>query len=85
MGKLLVWVRALPRRARLAALRFVRESKAVSTVEYAMLVIAVIAIVVAAAGAMTGAFNTLFDTVTEEIGDGADAITEPPAAADQNG
>ena len=44
-----------------AAAGFAKDSRAVSTVEYALIVIAVIAIVGAAAATLSGAFGGLFN------------------------
>ena len=50
--------------------RFVKESRAVSTVEYALIVVAVIAIVGGAALILGGAFKELFDDLGDEMTDG---------------
>lgn len=53
--------------------RFFKESRAVSTVEYALIVVAVIAIVGGAAALLGGAFKELFgDLKTEMDGSVAD-------------
>ena len=59
--------------------RFWRESSAVSTVEYALIVVAVIAIIGVAAGALSGAFNELFQDLTDQINT---AVAETTNAAD---
>ena len=48
--------------------RFFKESRAVSTVEYALIVVAVIAIVGGAAALLGGAFKDLFGDLTTEMG-----------------
>lgn len=53
-------------------MRFVKDPRAVSTVEYALIVIAVIAIVGAAAAMLGGAFDQLFDDLETEINAGID-------------
>ncbi|MCY4012699.1 MAG: hypothetical protein OXG82_08300 [Gammaproteobacteria bacterium] len=50
--------------------RFVKDTRAVSTVEYALIVIAVIAIVGAAAALLGGAFGNLFDQLADEVNAG---------------
>ena len=50
--------------------RFVKDPRAVSTVEYALIVVAVIAIVGAAAAMLGGAFDELFDTLETELNNG---------------
>ena len=58
--------------------RFFKESRAVSTVEYALIVVAVIAIVGGAAAILGGAFKGLFTELKTEMG-GAVAATEKEA------
>lgn len=48
---------------------FFAESRAVSTVEYALIVVAVIAIVGIGAGMLSGAFKGLFTDLTTTMGD----------------
>lgn len=50
--------------------RFVKDTRAVSTVEYALIVVAVVAIVGAAAAVLGGAFDTLFDDLGAELTNG---------------
>ena len=54
--------------------RFLADNRAVSTVEYALIVVAVIAIIGVAAGTMSGAFTTLFDELEDEMTDGIDDV-----------
>ncbi|MCY4012155.1 MAG: hypothetical protein OXG82_05500 [Gammaproteobacteria bacterium] len=54
-------------RVRMAVLRYLRETKAVSTVEYALIVVAVVAIIGAAAATLSGAFEELFNDFGNEI------------------
>lgn len=54
-------------RARLAIQRFLFDTKAVSTVEYALIVVAVVAIIGVAAGTLTDAFDGLFNDFQNEI------------------
>ena len=48
-------------------LRFVEDRTGVSTVEYALIVVAVIAIVGGGVGLLSGAFKTLFDDLTADM------------------
>lgn len=59
--------------------RFFKESRAVSTVEYALIVVAVIAIVGGAAALLGGAFKGLFENLKTEM-QTAVADTEGKAA-----
>ena len=56
------------------ATRFATDSRAVSTVEYALIVIAVIAIVGVAAGLLGGQFKALFNTLGNEIQAGVNTV-----------
>ena len=59
---------------------FFAESRAVSTVEYALIVVAVIAIVGIGAGMLSGAFKGLFTDLTDTMGDSvSDVQTEVSA------
>ena len=66
----LSWARRGAMRVRAAVRRFLFENKAVSTVEYALIVVAIVAILGIAAATMTDAFNALFDTFNDEIQNG---------------
>ena len=67
--------------------RFFKESRAVSTVEYALIVVAVIAIVGGAAALLGGAFKDLFTNLETEMdgsvaavkGKAGDGINPAPA------
>ena len=50
--------------------RFLRDERAVSTVEYALIVVAIIAILGVAAGTMGDAFTGLFDSLANEMQQG---------------
>ena len=52
--------------------RFLAERRGVSTVEYALIVVAVIAILAAVSGEMGDAFNTLFEDLADELEAGMD-------------
>lgn len=54
--------------------RYVKESRAVSTVEYALIVVAVIAIVGAGALILGDAFDELFDDLTADMDGAADVV-----------
>lgn len=56
-----------------------RETRAVSTVEYALIVVAVIAIIGVAAGIMNNAFKELFNDLKDEMNT---AVQETSNAAD---
>ena len=60
-------VRRAASRCRSAALRFCTETKAVSTVEYALIVVAVVAILGTAAAAMSGAFTEMFNDFGDQL------------------
>ena len=55
-------------------LRFVDDRYGVSTVEYALIVVAVIGVVGVGATALSGAFETLFEDLTEEIAGATDDV-----------
>ena len=63
-------------RACARAVRFLRDTHAVSTVEYALIVVAVIAIIGVAAGTLSGAFKDLFGKLETEIGVGINTVKE---------
>ncbi len=63
-------VRSFIGRIRTAAARFWRDDRAVSTVEYALIVVAIIAILGVAAGTMGDAFTNLFDDLANEMESG---------------
>ena len=54
---------------------FVRDRAGVSTVEYALIVVAVIAIVGAGAGMLAGAFDTLFTNLDTQMDAAPAAVT----------
>lgn len=56
--------------AKNAVARFLGDERAVSTVEYALIVVAIIAILGVAAGALGGAFGTLFNNLADEMNSG---------------
>ena len=58
--------------------RFFKESRAVSTVEYALIVVAVIAIVGGAAALLGGAFKDLFEDLEDKM-EGSVAATAKEA------
>lgn len=58
--------------------RFRRNQRGVSTVEYALIVVAVIAIIGVAAAALSGAFNELFNDLSAQLGN---AVAETENAA----
>ena len=70
-------------------LRFIDDKCGVSTVEYALIVVAVIGVVGVGAAALSGAFETLFEDLTEQIENASDDVstaagggtTPAPAAA----
>ena len=66
-------------------LRFIDDKWGVSTVEYALIVVAVIGVVGVGAAALSGAFTTLFADLTTEIAAASDdvstAATGGPAPA----
>ena len=75
--------------------QFLRDRQGVSTVEYALITVAVVAIVGVAAAALTETFTELFDDLTEEItaaqeeigdgGDGGDGGGADTGGADTGG
>lgn len=65
-----VWLRC-------QVVRFAKDPRAVSTVEYALIVIAVIAIVGVAAGMLGGAFQNLFNDLGEELSNGVNNARSP--------
>ena len=56
------------------AVRFRDDIRGVSTVEYALIVVAVIAIVGVAAGLLGDAFSTTFEDLSDRMTDAGDAV-----------
>ena len=56
-------------------LRFIDDKWGVSTVEYALIVVAVIGVVGVGAAALSGAFDTLFTNLTDEIADASATVS----------
>ena len=56
-------------------LRFIDDKCGVSTVEYALIVVAVIGVVGVGAASLSGAFDTLFTDLTTQIADASDAVS----------
>lgn len=54
--------------------RFLGDERAVSTVEYALIVVAIIAILGVAATALSGAFGDLFDNLANQMDSGFDNV-----------
>lgn len=54
--------------------RYAADLRGVSTVEYALIVVAIIGIVGAAAGILGGAFDTLFDDLSQRMTAGAASV-----------
>lgn len=76
-GSLLTAAERAALKIRLAIVRFCFETKAVSTVEYALIVVAVVGIIGAAAAMMGGAFNELFDGFENQIQSVQNNINSP--------
>ena len=62
--------------ARATVTRFFRDERGVSTVEYALIVVAIIAILGVAAGTMSEAFTDLFDDLSQRMSEGVDEVTQ---------
>lgn len=64
-------------KARFSALitQFLADVRGVSTVEYALIVVAIIAIVGVVAGIMGDAFETMFQDLSERMTDGAEDVS----------
>lgn len=54
---------------------FIVDSRGVSTVEYALIVVAVVAVVGGGAAVLSGAFGDLFETIETDIAQQADDMT----------
>ena len=63
-----------------AAVRFLRDRRGVSTVEYALIVVAVIAVVGLVAGTMADAFQDLFNDLSNEMSTGISDVQNNVAA-----
>ena len=61
---------------------FLLDRRGVSTVEYALIVVAIIAIVGVVAGQLSGAFETLMTDLTTELAGAVDAIGEEVEGAE---
>ncbi len=57
-------------------LRFIDDKYGVSTVEYALIVVAVIGVVGVGATALSGAFDSLFEDLTEQIEAASDTVAD---------
>ena len=53
---------------------FLKDNRAVSTVEYALIVVAIVAIVGAAGATLSGAFGDLFKDLGDDLSDQADTL-----------
>ena len=62
------------------AARFREDIRGVSTVEYALIVVAVIAIVGVAAGLLGDAFTTTFQDLSERMTDAGDEVSAAAAS-----
>ena len=56
--------------------RFLLDRRGVSTVEYALIVVAIIAIVGVVAGQLSGAFEDLMDDLTVQLQTASDDVSE---------
>ena len=56
-------------------LRFIDDKCGVSTVEYALIVVAVIGVVGVGAASLSGAFDTLFTDLTTQIADSTTTVS----------
>lgn len=68
------WIKRVWGSAASAARRFFGDRRGVSTVEYALIVVAIIAIVGAVAAQMGGAFEALFEDLEEEMIEGVGEV-----------
>lgn len=57
------------------SLRFIDDKCGVSTVEYALIVVAVIGVVGVGAAALSTAFDDLFDDLSTQINDASDTVS----------
>lgn len=57
--------------------RFVKDRRGVSTVEYALIIVAVIGIIGAVAITLRGAFNELFNELAAELNTAVDDLASP--------
>ena len=57
-------------------LRFIDDKHGVSTVEYALIVVAVIGVVGVGAASLSGAFDTLFEDLTAEIAAASETVAD---------
>ena len=62
-------------RSRMQAIRFVKDARGVSTVEYALIVVAIIAVVAVAAGLLGDAFTSTFEDLSERMTDAAEEVS----------
>ena len=62
-------------------LRFIDDKCGVSTVEYALIVVAVIGVVGVGAASLSGAFDTLFTNLTTEIAGASEAVSDAASGA----
>ena len=74
----MAYLKSFARRLQAQAMRFLLDVRGVSTVEYALIVVAIIAVVAVAAGllgdAFTATFADLSDRMTDAAGDVSSAV-----------
>lgn len=63
----MAYLKNLANRLQVRALRFLLDVRGVSTVEYALIVVAIIAIVSAAAVMLSGAFESTFEDLSDRM------------------
>lgn len=69
------YLKSLACRVQALMVRFLLDLRGVSTVEYALIVVAVIAIVAVAAGLLGDAFETTFEDLSERMTDAGDVVS----------
>ena len=71
----MAYLKSFARRLQAQAMRFLLDVRGVSTVEYALIVVAIIAVVAVAAGLLGDAFTTTFADLSSRMTDAADEVS----------
>ena len=74
------YLKSLAQRLQARAMCFLLDVRGVSTVEYALIVVAVIAIIGVAAGMLGDAFETTFEDLSDRMTDAAGQVSSAAAA-----
>ena len=71
----MAYLKSFVHRLQAQAMRFLLDVRGVSTVEYALIVVAIIAVVAVAAGLLGDAFTSTFEDLSERMTDAAEDVS----------